>query len=149
MLVKFPWQERRKYNPIFITESASILCLANSRSRTPWNDGTMQGKQKWQIGDSQHGFTKGKYCLTNSIANFNDSVTALVDNGRVTDDGFYLDWCKAFDISLHNILYSKWRDMDLMDELIPKWRPVRSGMPQGSVLGTGLLDVIGDMDMVA
>ncbi|GAB0204912.1 mitochondrial enolase superfamily member 1 [Grus japonensis] len=59
-------------------------------------------EEKVVTGGGQHGFTKGKSCLTNLIA-FYDGMTGWVDEETAVDV-VYLDFSKAFDTISHNIL---------------------------------------------
>jgi len=57
------------------------------------------------IKDSQHGFRKGRSCLTN-ILTFLDKVTSYIDS-EFDVDVIFLDFAKAFDKVPHQRLLSK------------------------------------------
>ena len=77
-----------------------------------------QLEEKEVIRSSQHGFTRGRSCLTNLVA-FYDVVTGWVDGERAVD-AVYLDFSKAFDNGSHNILITKLRKCGI-NEWTVRW----------------------------
>ena len=105
------------------------------------------------LSNQQHGFTKHRSCLTNLLETF-ESWTRLIDEGFGVDV-IYLDYSKAFDTVPHRRLLQKLADYGITGNVLrwieeyltgrkmrvrvrgheSSWVLVRSGVPQGSVLG--------------
>ena len=105
------------------------------------------------VSKAQHGFVPAKSCLSNLLETLDYITSSLVDGYCV--DEILLDFAKAFDLVPHRRLVQKIRAYGVTDELTrwfedflacrkqrvtigeanSKWSDVRSGVPQGSVLG--------------
>ena len=140
--------EASNYRPISLT---SVVCKV---MEAIIKDKVVLSLQEGSIiTDRQHGFVRGRSCLTNLLEAF-ESWTRLLDEGYEVDV-IYLDYSKAFDSVSHKGLLTKLKFYEISGELyswiesflsgrkmrvqvgcvLSDWEDVLSGVPQGSILG--------------
>ena len=105
------------------------------------------------LSDNQHGFRRGRSCKT-QLLEFVEELTTNLEGGRQTDI-IILDFAKAFDRVNHSLLVHKlqcygirgstvtWianflshqHQAVVVNDSCSSYARVRSGVPQGSVLG--------------
>ena len=103
--------------------------------------------------DKQHGFCETRSCLTNLLESFKEWTAALDDHYAVDVILLiYLDFKKAFDLVPHQRLLGKIKSYGIEGNMLSSflhnrlqrvalnitsshWAQVKSGVPQGSVLG--------------